>query len=181
VGLAVGHLDARPRLISLPVSMPDAGVRARRRSVAAETDPGSRRKLRHPADVRVRAFKATIFLPSPHTVSLMERRGFQMADPRPPALTARSGAPGAMAAPSSPNRYTTRCLRPRSLGFTWVTLDDGWQNNYGDWELDPKKFPHGEADIKALVERIHAEGFRAQLWWSPLSAVADSRLLQRAS
>jgi alpha-galactosidase len=62
-------------------------------------------------------------------------------------------------------------------GIYLVTLDDGWQNNYGDWQLDPKKFPHGDADIKAMVERIHQEGFKAQLWWSPLSAVPDSKLL----
>ena len=59
----------------------------------------------------------------------------------------------------------------KRLGFTWVTLDDGWQNNVGDWQLDPKKFPHGDADMKALVDCIHQEGFKAQLWWSPLSAV----------
>jgi len=47
----------------------------------------------------------------------------------------------------------------------------------GDWQLDPKKFPHGDADIKAMMERIHQEGFKAQLWWSPLSAVPDSKLL----
>jgi alpha-galactosidase len=66
----------------------------------------------------------------------------------------------------------------KRLGFSWVTLDDGWQNNVGDWVLDPKKFPHGDADMKALVDRIHQEGFRAQLWWSPLSAVPDSELLK---
>jgi alpha-galactosidase len=65
----------------------------------------------------------------------------------------------------------------KSMGFTWVTLDDGWQNNYGDWQLDPKKFPRGDADIKAMVDRIHQEGFKAQLWWSPLSAVPESKLL----
>ena len=65
----------------------------------------------------------------------------------------------------------------KRMGFTWVTLDDGWQNNYGDWQLDPKKFPHGDADIRAMVDRIHQEGFKAQLWWSPLSAVPDSKLL----
>ena len=48
----------------------------------------------------------------------------------------------------------------KRLGFVWVTLDDGWQNNVGDWALDPKKFPRGDADIKALVDRIHQEGFR---------------------
>lgn len=66
----------------------------------------------------------------------------------------------------------------KRLGFTWVTLDDGWQNNVGDWQLDPKKFPNGDADMKALVDRIHQEGFKAQLWWSPLSAVPDSKLLR---
>ena len=66
----------------------------------------------------------------------------------------------------------------KRLGFKWVTLDDGWQNNVGDWQLDPKKFPNGDADMKALVDRIHQEGFKAQLWWSPLSAVPDSALLR---
>jgi alpha-galactosidase len=66
----------------------------------------------------------------------------------------------------------------KRLGFRWVTLDDGWQNNVGDWQLDPKKFPNGDADMKALVDRIHQEGFRAQLWWSPLSAVPASQLLR---
>jgi len=38
-----------------------------------------------------------------------------------------------------------------------------------DWQLDPKKFPRGDADIKAMVDRnSHQEGFKAQLWWSPL-------------
>jgi alpha-galactosidase len=67
----------------------------------------------------------------------------------------------------------------KELGFKWVTLDDGWQNNVGDWALDPKKFPNGDADMRALVDRIHQEGFRAQLWWSPLSAVPDSELLKQ--
>ena len=66
----------------------------------------------------------------------------------------------------------------KRLGFVWVTLDDGWQNNVGDWALDPKKFPRGDADMKALVDRIHQEGFSAQLWWSPLSAVPNSELLK---
>jgi alpha-galactosidase len=66
----------------------------------------------------------------------------------------------------------------KQLGFKWVTLDDGWQNNVGDWALDPKKFPNGDADMRALVDRIHQEGFRAQLWWSPLSSVSEADLLK---
>ena len=69
----------------------------------------------------------------------------------------------------------------KRLGFVWVTLDDGWQNNVGDWQLDPKKFPNGDADMKALVDRIHQEGFKAQLWWSPLSAVPELAAAARSS
>jgi len=56
----------------------------------------------------------------------------------------------------------------KQLGFKWVTLDDGWQDNVGDWALDPKKF----------ANRDDQEGFRAQLWWSPLSSLSDAELLR---
>jgi alpha-galactosidase len=32
--------------------------------------------------------------------------------------------------------------------------------------------------MKALVDKIHKEGFRAQLWWSPMSGVLNSKLLK---
>ena len=37
------------------------------------------------------------------------------------------------------------------------------------------KFPAGDADMKALVDRIHAAGMKAQLWWAPLAADPGSR------
>ena len=39
----------------------------------------------------------------------------------------------------------------------------------------PSKFPAGDADMKALVDRIHAAGLKAQLWWAPLAADPGSR------
>ena len=67
----------------------------------------------------------------------------------------------------------------KKIGFEWVTIDDGWQVKYGDLALDPKKFPQGDADMKALVESIHGQGLKAQLWWSPMSAAPDSDLLKQ--
>ena len=61
------------------------------------------------------------------------------------------------------------------LGFRWATLDDGWQVAEGDWTPVATKFPNGDADMKALVDRIHAAGMKAQLWWSPLGADPGSR------
>ena len=60
-------------------------------------------------------------------------------------------------------------------------MDDGWQTNEGDWALLPAKFPNGDRDMKALVDKIHAQGFRAQLWWAPLAAKPDSNVVQEPS
>jgi alpha-galactosidase len=106
----------------------------------------------------------------------MAKQGFQMAKAPDSAFGAIWCAWG-YGRDFKPQQVYDTLPTVKRMGFTWVTLDDGWQNNYGDWQLDPKKFPHGDADIKAMVDRIHQEGFKAQLWWSPLSAVSDSELL----
>ena len=67
----------------------------------------------------------------------------------------------------------------KKLGFAWVGVDDGWQTNEGDWALLPSKFPNGDRDMKALVDKIHAQGFRAQLWWAPLAAKPDSDVAKK--
>jgi alpha-galactosidase len=67
----------------------------------------------------------------------------------------------------------------KKLGFTWVTLDDGWQTAQGDWFLQPQKYPNGDADMRALVDKIHAEGFKAQLWWAPLTADPGTELVTK--
>jgi alpha-galactosidase len=107
----------------------------------------------------------------------MMKQGFQMAKAPDEAFGAIWCAWGYGRSVQPQQVYDTLPTVKR-LGFSWVTLDDGWQNNVGDWQLDPKKFPNGDADMKALVDRIHQEGFKAQLWWSPLSAVPDSGLLR---
>jgi alpha-galactosidase len=107
----------------------------------------------------------------------MMKQGFQMATAPDDAFGAIWCAWGYGRSVQPKQVYDTLPTAKR-LGFKWVTLDDGWQNNVGDWALDTKKFPHGDADMKALVDRIHQEGFRAQLWWSPLSAVPNSDLLK---
>ncbi len=55
-------------------------------------------------------------------------------------------------------------------------MDDGWQTLEGDWDLVKTKFPNGDADMRGLVDKIHAQGFKAQLWWAPLAAKPESDL-----
>ena len=75
-----------------------------------------------------------------------------------------------------PKQILTALPVVKALGFKWVTMDDGWQNAEGDWLPNPEKFPHGDADVTALVDKIHeaiADGR-----WTPQrkAALRDSRL-----
>jgi alpha-galactosidase len=175
-GLAVGHVEPGPRLISLPVSMPDAShARVAVRSTRERTlEPG---ESFHTLHTFVSVHQGDYFRTLTEYRRLMVRQGFQMASAPDSAFGPIWCAWGYGRSVQLKQVYDT-LPTVKKMGFSWVTLDDGWQNNYGDWAVDPKKFPHGDADMKALVDRIHEEGFKAQVWWSPLSAVPDSQLLK---
>ena len=177
VGIAVGHVEPRPRLVSLPVSMPDSShaniaVNYRHSSTLA---PGE-------SLTTFRTFVAVH--QGDYFRTLADYRRFMMKKPEFQTPATPDSAFGAIwcawgyGRTMQPKQLLDTLPTVKRLGFAWVTLDDGWQNNVGDWALDPKKFPRGDADMKALVDRIHQEGFRAQLWWSPLSAVPKSELLK---
>jgi alpha-galactosidase len=179
VGLAVGHVEPGPRLISLPASMPDAHhAWVAVHSAHEQTlEPG---ESFHTLRTFVSVHQGDYFRTLSEYRRLMMRQGFQMASAPESAFGPIWCAWGYGRTVKLKQVYDT-LPTVKKMGFSWVTLDDGWQNNYGDWAVDPKKFPHGDADMKALVDRIHEEGFKAQLWWSPLSAVADSQLLKEHS
>ncbi len=176
VGMAVGHVEPRPKLVSLPVGMPDpAHARiAVRFAKDISLSPG---ESFHTFRTFVAVHQGDYFRTLTDYRRFMMKQGFQTATAPDDAFGAIWCAWGYGRSVQPQQVYDTLPTVKR-LGFVWVTLDDGWQNNVGDWQLDPKKFPHGDADMKALVDRIHQEGFKAQLWWSPLSAVPDSALLR---
>lgn len=176
IGIAVGHVELRPKLVSLPVVMPDSS----HATVAVESkhalvlQPG---ESFHTLRTFVAVHQGDYFQ------TLVEYRSFMMAQGLRPATPPTDGKGAIWCAwgygrTIRPQQVYDTLPTAKKLAFKWVTLDDGWQNNVGDWALDPKKFPNGDADMRALVDRIHQEGFRAQLWWSPLSAVPDSELLK---
>ncbi|MCE5269727.1 alpha-galactosidase [bacterium] len=66
-----------------------------------------------------------------------------------------------------PNDILKSLPAVKKLGIPVVVVDDGWYVSFGRWPLRPEKFPHGESDMRALVDSIHAGGFKAKLWWVP--------------
>jgi len=176
VGIAVGHVELRPRLVSLPVSMPDSthATIAIERKQEITLKPGeSFHTLRTFVAVHQRDYFSTLV----EYRRFMVAQGLQLATPPKDAQGTIWCAWG-YGRTVQPKQIYDSLPKVKELGFKWVTLDDGWQNNVGDWALDPKKYPNGDRDMKAIVDRIHQEGFRAQLWWSPLSAVPNSELLK---
>jgi hypothetical protein len=51
----------------------------------------------------------------------------------------------------------------RSLGYTTVHIDDGWQSAYGDWTAG-RHFPGG---MEAMARYIHDRGLLASIWIAP--------------
>ena len=55
----------------------------------------------------------------------------------------------------------------KELGIQWATLDAGWFNNRGDWQL---RADLRGAAMQDLVQKFHQQGIRLTLWWIPIVA-----------
>jgi len=172
-GLAVGHLELVPKLVSLPVARPerDVATLAVRQAVGRVLAPGEKLVTLR---TFVTAHRGDYFSSLVLYRQIMLRQGVTL-----PTAPADAFQPIWCAWGYGRDFTTEQVLATipvaQKLGFGWVTLDDGWQAAIGDWTPVPGKFPRGDADMKAFVDRIHAAGLRAQLWWSPLSAKPGSR------
>jgi alpha-galactosidase len=168
VGIAVGHLETAPRLVSLPVTMPTASeatvaVRARGRWVL---EPGQSFET-PPTFVAVH--RGDHFAALVDYRRMMQKQGVTIAK-APAAAFEPIWCAWGYGRDFTVDQVIGTLPVARRLGFRWATLDDGWQVAEGDWTPMAKKFPRGDADMKALVDRIHEAGFKAQLWWAPLAA-----------
>src|SRR5208283_2420746 len=133
-GLAVGHVEPGPRLISLPVAMPDAShARVAVRSTKERIlEPG---ESFHTLRTFVSVHQGDYFRTLTEYRRLMMRQGFQMASAPDSAFGPIWCAWGYGRSMQLKQVYDT-LPTVKKMGFAWVTLDDGWQNNYGDWAVD---------------------------------------------
>ncbi|HTU64347.1 MAG TPA: glycoside hydrolase family 36 protein [Steroidobacteraceae bacterium] len=173
-GLAVGHLEPKPRLLDLPVRKTATGASIAIESADATTlAPGATLStdrtfiLAHTGD---------------HFAPLTQYRKFLAAEgvsaPKPP----ESAFAPVWCAWGYEREFTVEQIvgtlpKAKDLGFGWAVLDDGWQNNEGDWRLDTRKFPRGDEDMRAFVRQIRAAGMKPRLWIAPLAADPGSDVL----
>jgi len=176
VGLAVGHIETTAKLVSLPVTMPDAG------RAMLELSYRAPRTLKPGTSLETfRSFVAVHRGDYFHALkaysAVMQKRGLKLAAAPPSAFEPIWCAWG-YGRGFTPKQVEGALPVVKKLGFRWVGVDDGWQSSDGDWGLVTPKFPNGDRDMKTLVDKIHAQGFRAQIWWAPLAAKPDSNLVK---
>lgn len=174
VGLAVGHLEPRPRLLDLPVRRTAGGA-----SIAIESAqpltlaPGQSLTTDR---TFLCAHVGDHFTPLSHYRRYMQDEGIRAPQPPESALAPIWCAWGYERAFNTPQVLAT-LPKVRELGFEWAVLDDGWQTNEGDWQIERRRFPRGEEDMKAFVAAIRAQGLRPRLWIAPLACDPGSDVL----
>jgi alpha-galactosidase len=176
-GVGVGLAELVPRLVSLPVGQPDAG----HATLAVTYKIG---RVLKPSE-SLRTFRSFVTVHrGDYFTTLAEYRRFMIRQGiRIPKAPTDAFEP-IWCAWGYGRNFTEKQLYGtfpivRKMGFRWVTLDDGWQTAEGDWYVERKKFPRGEADVRRMVDRIHADGFKAQLWWAPMSVDPGTDLIQK--
>jgi alpha-galactosidase len=174
-GLAVGHVETVPRLLALPLTMTAAGAR-----IAVECDrpatlqPGEGFST---FETFVTVHRGDHFATLDAYRRLLAERG--MAQAKVPA----SGYEPIWCAWGYGRDFTVEQVvrtlpKVKELGLGWAVVDDGWQTSEGDWYLDPRKFPRGDADMIALVRAIKDAGLKPKLWVAPLAVDPGTDLLR---
>lgn len=177
-GLAVGHVETTPKLVSLPIAALRGGT-----SLAMEGE-----------EVRTLAPGEAVAAPR---IMIMAHEGdyFRALD-----AYRRIMADQGLVAPAFPDsaydpiwcawgyerNFTTEEIfgtldKVKSVGLATAVLDDGWQTSEGDWKVDTRKFPRSDADMKAFADRVKAAGLQPRLWIAPLAVDPGTDLLHEHS
>jgi alpha-galactosidase len=176
-GLAVGHLERVPKLVSLPVRSEDVHKGAQL-SVQYKKDIALQ-----PADTLktfttfVAVHKGDYYNALTEYSRFMQSRGVKF-----PVFPETAYQPIWCAWGYERNFTKPQIIntlpKVSELGYKWAVLDDGWQTAEGDWYLNPKKFPAGDKDMLKFTNDIHSKGLKAKLWWAPLAVDPGTDLIK---
>ncbi len=177
VGIAVGHLETVPKLVSIPVRYPDTGTGA---EVAVEyeygykLDPGASMST---FDTFVFAHEGDYYAALKNYRQVMGKKGL-VIDEFPDTAYEAIWCAWGYERNFNVDEVLGTLSKAKELGLEWAVLDDGWQTAEGDWHLHPGKFPRGTEDMQDFVSRINGAGLKAKLWWAPLAADPGTDLLE---
>ncbi len=178
-GLAIGHLSNTPELAALSVRMSD------RQTVSIQVSAPNPQTIEPGESVSglttfVQHHEGDFYEPLTTYADVMAAQGVEMPDFPDTAYEPIWCAWGYGRNFETENILAT-IPKVRELGLDWVVLDDGWQVAEGEWRPHPKRFPQGDASMRAFVDQIHEAGLKAKLWWVPMAADPGSRVHEQQS
>lgn len=175
-GIAVGHLEVVPKLVSLPTESDqngnvEVGVLQEREHAI---EPGETfRTLR----TFVALHGGDFFTALQQYRKVMIRQGITF-DPYPDSAYEPIWCAWGYGRDFKMEQIYGALPKAEELGFKWAVLDDGWQTAEGDWFLNPKKYPNGKEDMKRFTDTIREAGLRPKLWWAPMAVDPGTKLLE---
>jgi len=170
-GLALGHAETKPVPISLPVqALADSAVQAgitwnTRKQPWTEQSP----------ELFLLWHEHDFFDGLQKYAAMLRARGWN-PQPSPKTAFEPQWCAWGYERQFDPQVVLHTLPKVAELDYRWAVLDDGWQIAEGEWFPDPQKFPRGDADLKAFVDSIHAQGLKAGVWWAPLCADSASKV-----
>ena len=182
LGIAVGHLETTPKLVSIPVSYTISDTAANISIAYKYLEP---KKIAPGESVKtfetfVAIHKGDYFHTLKAFSKIMENKGLKFTKFSPATYQSEWCAWG------YERNFTIAEVvgtlpKVSEMGYDWATLDDGWQTAEGDWFLNPKRFPAGDTDMKKFVNEIHQHNLKAMLWWAPLAVDPGTDLIKKSS
>ena len=166
VGEAIGHAEAVPLKMSLPVRTLTDG-----RVSAAVVFEGA--APLHPGEVLatpltfVAVFRGDFYEPLSLYSKMLQKRGLSLAHPTAADYEANWCGWG-YEMDFTPKQMLGTIPKLKELGLKWATLDAGWFGARGDWEPRTDTFP--DDSLQKVVKAYHDAGIHITLWWIPLVA-----------
>ena len=180
VGLAVGHSEITPKLVSLPLTYPENSNSAQLHieiEKVVNLAPGESMQT---IETFVNLHHGDYYATLKHYREVMADKGLKMEDVPDSAYEAIWCAWG-YERNFNVDEVIGTLAKAKEMGLKWAVLDDGWQTSEGDWYLDPKKYPNGDQDMQDFVAKINQAGLKAKLWWAPLAVDPGTDLLHEHS
>ncbi|MBL4632027.1 MAG: alpha-galactosidase, partial [Paraglaciecola sp.] len=180
VGIAVGHSEISPKLVSIPVSYPE-NTRSAQLHVELEKtvslEPGQSTQT---IETFVNVHQGDYYATLKNYRNTMADKGLKI-DNIPESAYEPIWCAWGYERDFNVDEILATLPKAKTMGLKWAVLDDGWQTAEGDWYLHPDKFPNGDADMQAFVQEINEQGLKAKLWWAPLAVDPGTDLLHEHS
>jgi alpha-galactosidase len=173
-GIALGHVETVPRLLSLPVKRVEDDVQlAIAGTLERALAPGEQFET---PETFLATHTGDYFATLDAYRRIMAERGLRSPQPPESAYEPIWCAWG-YERECTPQLIEATLPKVRELGLRWAVIDDGWQSNVGDWQPQAQKFPGGASDMQRLVRDIRAQQLAPRLWFAPLATAPGSDLL----